>query len=366
MEDNVKPKQTRRRSLGLSQWQVSKTGGPHRENAPEAPQRSVFKLPEFSEGEDPNDRIVDVDMIDPEALDDSHSGDIIQSFYKGHANPQSARQNFRGRVSKISKTTTTETGQNPPYFNGLKADQKRRSASTSKAVEELSHSKSGLVTTSQQNGVSSKIKRGLEVSAGRRGSEHDLDELALVTPESPNSKTAGHLGIANQLLGKRKQPIGSAVSNMNCQHDIESEDSEAEIKKTDIATTSPSIKRKRQKVQGEDWFDVVQVFSQSHQWLINGRAKPWSLRRKDTDGSLTVYNHEGAIVSDLVLMPDSIRQVICNVDNDDGKLQMNKSKDQTAKKASSVFLELGDSNQSYVFCEKVRLISTITLVPKSG
>jgi hypothetical protein len=307
----------------------------------------VFKHAEVVNGEDPNDLISDVEIVERPKASRKTSVQVVihpTSRYQGTSFKEPPRVKSSTGQSKPFTKTPSQTDLTSSYFNGN--DGGRKANANSEVASVLN--KPG--RTRQQNRLSTQKNGAFSISNGRRESYDSLDELSL-------DNEAQHRKAAQQLLTQRKQADGSsAAANAQMRYSVDSDNSEDEHKRANILTTTLPGKRKPAKLPGQDRFSVIQVFSERTAWLFPERSKPWYIIQNCKAGILTVFNDEDDAVKDLELVPTSIKQVHRN--EKDGKVLLIKAADRTAKNADKICLELGDSDQSEDFCKNFKAFSS--------
>jgi hypothetical protein len=179
--------------------------------------------------------------------------------------------------------------------------------------------------------------------------------------------------MADTLLAKHKaakatfeKSKGTASRSQSITVDDFSDDdlanNKADIIKTDFTSSG---KAKSKKLLGETRFEVLQVFSAAHKWLVAGSQKKYSLHENCGEGLLTIFDENGSAVPDLVLAPRSISKIVQGEDN--SKLVLHKCLDQTAKRSPQICLEFSHGDDCAKFVTRMKKFTpNLGIVPKDG
>jgi hypothetical protein len=189
--------------------------------------------------------------------------------------------------------------------------------------------------------------------------EASVDELS--TEQLPPGELK-HYKKAQQLLRQKDRfedlSADSRGGNSRQQSIIlgDSSDDESRRKKSDIQRTNfgNSKKVKQPKPSGEERFNVLQVYSSSHRWLVSSEKKTWSLHENCKAGLLSFFDDQGAAVPGLVLNPNSITKYM-RADKYP-KIVIHKSSDSTAHRSSKICVEFSERDAAIALLERIKKV----------
>ncbi len=250
------------------------------------------------------------------------------------------------------------------FFPTTQNPQQRKNSIGSNSDDGTGPSRTSAGLSGQQNGNPSTKKAPSRTSSPLLDPDASVDEL---NADEFYQQTAGGL-LAKQKTAKAAESKSKGADERSQSITLhESSDDDLVNKKADMVSTDfvSASKAKSKKQPGEARFDVIQVFSKSHKWLLASSRKRWSLLENCKQGILTIFDENGDAVPDLVLAPQSITKIMRGDDNP--KLHLSKSLDQTAKKSSQICLELSDLSECDFFTERMKKsFSTLGTFSKSG
>jgi sentrin-specific protease 7 len=358
VEEMVNP---RRRQISHSTGgQMSKGGGSNRFLAMDAEgkKRSAVRLDESVDGDDPNDPISDSDAEFPQNQPDKKGSVqvLISGPHKGSAFRVPPQRKANGTLNLDVTRSSTQTGTMSEYFAPAQDRQRKLNSAGSHYANEPRPNRN-LARLTRQQDLKSKKESARSTSNGSYEDSMSLDEIST---DHHRKDFAGKL-IAGRLVEEREKSNRSStltngrdLRNRPSGDDSTSEEDvlakKADIKHTDFGN---SKKLKRKKIPGEDWYDVVQVFSKADRWLVEGSKSAWSLCQNCEAGVLTIFDEKNSAVPDLVLVPRSVNKIMQGLDN--SKIIIFKAVDQTAQRANMICLEFKDSDQSKLFTDKMKL-----------
>ena len=361
VEDWVNPRRrpTRQSMIG----QNSGGGGSNRFLSKDAQgkKRSVVRLDESNDREDPDDPIVsDSDEFPQNQPVTDSSPQVIVGPYKGTAF-------LNVKVNRYPKASMKETGHTSRFFNPAQ-DREQKPRSTQSELENKSGPNGKLVRVTRQQGGKSEEPK-LSTSIGSYEDPMSLDEISSEHFE----KELEEKQMARRLVDElEKSRLSSAKStrrelrNRPSQEDNSSEEDilakKADIKHTDFGN---SKKVKRKKVPGEVWYDVVQIFSATNRWLVGSSKVSWSLLHDSNSGKLIAHDGDGTVM--VGFLTKSIEKIeICGQGGTSGKMVIHKSRNMNAGDSTQIFLELKNADQSIPLAERIKASDKVLgLLPKT-
>jgi hypothetical protein len=372
VEETIKAKQGGRKSRqnSSSDGLFSNAGGSTRYITDSSGrQREIVRLDEFGDHDDPID---DTDMNEHQhhrksTLQVQIPKQSKQGGYQGTAFNKPARLQVNGRPSRGSMDSPAQSDVKSQYFAQDKRSQQRRQSSISNSATDEAPSRNAPRVTRQQAGTPTEKNDKKSRASAHHSYDDSVDDLSTdhYRPgERAAFEQAQKLLVNPQQSRKTSTPSRRVDANRQSIHLEDSSDEESTKNKADIQRTDfgQSTKTKQKKTPGEVSYDVFQAFSESHKWSLDAGQNPWSLRHNVKEQTLSVFNANGRKEFDFPTT--SIERI--QVDQDNGKTVIHKSRDQSAQKAIHIYLALRDVDQGVALAEHLQsLHKTIGVIPKT-
>lgn len=268
----------------------------------------------------------------------------------------------KGVSTKSNGSAALDDGRTSAYFLQNKIRQQPSNSSRYRSGQDSDSIRSALGSTNQNSG-----KLDPRLSRTQEGLQDDRlspDELAGLPPTSsdPYNEQVAQVYLNGLKRSKKSQPVlksgASRDASIALDDDSSSED-EDRIKKGAIKPTpfAPSKRRKVSKTNknGDEEFEVLQVFSPKHKWFVPNGALKWSMLLNTE--TLMVLDHEKAPFKHLIMQPKSITKIELS-DESPTKMILHKTKeDQVAEGEHQVMIELGNPLQLGQFVASLRQYS---------